>query len=413
MATIHIKNLGPIKDTGLINLTNVLLIIGRQSSGKSTFMKVLCYCRWIEKKIMTSFENTIQTYTHNRRFTKDLKQFHRIDEIYFSDDTEIIYDGDVVTISLTGYDQNAKIVRKQEAWEDRYNSKLSYIPAERNLVSAVRNINDTYKAKERDSIFNFIQEWYEAKETYGANNKLSLSLTDNFKYYNDKGLDYVVLPNGKPITSFYASSGVQSIMPIDVMTDYIMGIVGKVVKFSMTDLMNRLMESLDTDATVRNKIAHNINDVTEEDLAPIREKMKYQSAQLFIEEPEQNLYPDAQRMLIQNVIRHLKAVQSVGKHSSMVVLTTHSPYVLSTLNALMADAAAIEKKPGDERLKDIIDETTLLPTNAISAYFINKDGVFEDIKDMEIPMLSGIDLDSVSDWVDEHVGKINDILYAE
>ena len=411
MATIQIKNLGPIKDTGLINLTDVLLVIGRQSSGKSTFMKVLCFCRWIEKKIMTSFDKTIQAYTHNKRFTKDLKQFYRIDEIYFKEDTEIIYDGDVVTISLTGVNQNAKINRKQEAWEDRYNSKLSYIPAERNLVSAIQNINDTYKAKERDSIFNFIQEWYEAKDTYGSDNKLNLSLTDDFKYYSDKGLDYVVLPNGKPITSFYASSGVQSIMPIDVMTDYVMGVVGKVVKFSMSDLMNRLMESLDTN--VRNENVHGAHEVTEEELAPIREKMKYQSAQLFIEEPEQNLYPDAQRKLVQNIIRHLKAVKSVGKHRSMVVLTTHSPYVLSTLNVLMADAAAVEKKPGDERLKDVVDESTLLPTDAFSAYFINKDGVFEDIKDMEIPMLSGIDLDSVSDWVDEHVGRINEILYAE
>lgn len=411
MATIQIKNLGPIKDTGLINLTDVLLVIGRQSSGKSTFMKVLCFCRWIEKKIMTSFDNTIKAYTHNKRFTRDLKQFHRIDEMYFKEDTEIIYDGDVVTISLTGVDQNAKINRKLEAWEDRYNSKLSYIPAERNLVSAVQNIDDTYKAKERDSIFNFIQEWYEAKDTYGSDNKLTLSLTDDFKYYSDEGLDYVVLPNGKPITSFYASSGVQSIMPIDVMTDYIMGVVGKVVKFSMSDLMNRLMESLDTD--VRNEIVHGAHEVTEEELAPIREKMKYQSAQLFIEEPEQNLYPDAQRKLVQNLIRHLKAVKSIGKHHSMVVLTTHSPYVLSILNVLIADAAAVEKKPGDERLKDVVDESTLLPTDAFSAYFINKDGVFEDIKDMEIPMLSGINLDSVSDWVDEHVGRINEILYAE
>ena len=411
MATIQIKNLGPIKDTGLINLTDVLLVIGRQSSGKSTFMKVLCFCRWIEKKIMTSFDNTIHAYTHNKRFTRDLKQFHRIDEMYFKENTEIIYDGDVVTISLTGVDQNAKINRKLEAWEDRYNSKLSYIPAERNLVSAVQNINDTYKAKERDSIFNFIQEWYEAKDTYGSDNKLTLSLTDDFKYYSDNGLDYVVLPNGKPITSFYASSGVQSVMPIDVMTDYIMGVVGKVVKFSMSDLMNRLMESLDTD--VRNEIVHGAHEVTEEELAPIREKMKYQSAQLFIEEPEQNLYPDAQRKLVQNLIRHLKAVKSIGKHRSMVVLTTHSPYVLSILNVLIADAAAVEKKPGDERLKDVVDESTLLPTNAFSAYFINKDGVFEDIKDMEIPMLSGINLDSVSDWVDEHVGRINEILYAE
>ena len=147
MATIRIKNLGPIKDTGLIGLTDVLLVIGRQSSGKSTFMKVLCYCRWIEKKVMTSFENTIQSYTHNKRFIRELKQFHRVDEMYFGDDTEIMYDGDVITISLTGANQNAKIVRKQDAWDDRYNSKLSYIPAERNLISAVRNIDSTYKSK--------------------------------------------------------------------------------------------------------------------------------------------------------------------------------------------------------------------------------------------------------------------------
>ena len=119
---------------------------------------------------------------------------------------------------------------------------------------------------------------------------------------------------------FYASSGLQSIMPIDVMTDYNMGVVGKVVKFSVTDLMNRLMESLDTDDAQQKEI----HPITEEDLAPIRERMKYQSAQLFIEEPEQNLYPDAQRLLIQNIIRRLKDAQSVGKHRSMVVLTTHS-----------------------------------------------------------------------------------------
>lgn len=409
MATIRIKNLGPIKDTGLINLTDLMLVIGRQSSGKSTFMKVLCYCRWIEKKIMTSFENVIQAYTHNKRFMKELKQFHRVDEMYFDDDTEITYDGDVVTISLNGINPNAKILRKQDAWDDRYNSKLSYIPAERNLISAVRNIDSSYKSKERDSIFNFIHEWYEAKMAYDSDNKIDLSLTDKFKYFNDEGLDYVMLPNGKPITSFYASSGVQSIMPIDVMTDYNMGVVGKVVKFSVTDLMNRLMESLDTDDAQQKEM----HPITEEDLAPIRERMKYQSAQLFIEEPEQNLYPDAQRLLIQNIIRRLKSAQLVGKHRSMVVLTTHSPYVLTTLNVLMADAAAINKRSDDERLKEIVDETTLLPTDAISAYFINKDGVFENIKDMEIPMLSGIDLDSVSDWVDDHIGRINEILYAE
>lgn len=89
MNTIRLRQFGPIKDTGIIDLSVVMLIIGRQSSGKSAFMKVLCYCRWIEKKVMTSTDKLVQTYTHNKRFLKDLKQFHRIDDLYFNDDTSI------------------------------------------------------------------------------------------------------------------------------------------------------------------------------------------------------------------------------------------------------------------------------------------------------------------------------------
>lgn len=117
MATIRIQNFGPIKDTGQIQLTEVMLIIGRQSSGKSTFMKVLCHCRWIEKRIMTRPDNFVQTYTHNRRFATELKQFHRVDEMYFHENTSIEYDGDVVSICLTGKNNNAKIIRKNDAWE--------------------------------------------------------------------------------------------------------------------------------------------------------------------------------------------------------------------------------------------------------------------------------------------------------
>lgn len=64
----------------------------------------------------------------------------------------------------------------------------------------------------------------------------------------------------------------------------------------------------------------------------------------------------------------------------MLMLTTHSPYVLSVLNALIADAAAKKQKPDDDRLNEIIDESTLLPVEAYSAYYINKDGVLRILK---------------------------------
>lgn len=258
-------------------------------------------------------------------------------------------------------------------------------------------------------LFNFIQEWNESKEEYTSGNKLNLSLTEDFKYYNEEGQDFVMLPGGQPITSYYASSGVQSVMPVDVMSDHFMGLVGQVVKYSREDLMNRLMEMLGTDSPEQ----IDAKALSDENLASMREKMTYQSAQLFIEEPEQNLYPDAQRNLVLNLIRRLRRVQSVGNHHSSIVMTTHSPYVLSTLNTLVYDAAAMDKKPGDSRLKEVVDESTLLPLDAYSAYFIDKDGCFRDIMDRDIPMFSGTDLDGVSDWVEDHTNAINEILFGE
>ena len=50
MVSLRIKCFGPIMDSTKIEMTPLMLLIGRQSAGKSTFMKVLCFCRWIEKK---------------------------------------------------------------------------------------------------------------------------------------------------------------------------------------------------------------------------------------------------------------------------------------------------------------------------------------------------------------------------
>ena len=46
MFTIHIRHIGPIVDTGEITITPLTLFIGKQSTGKSTLMKILCYCSW-------------------------------------------------------------------------------------------------------------------------------------------------------------------------------------------------------------------------------------------------------------------------------------------------------------------------------------------------------------------------------
>ena len=50
---------------------------------------------------------------------------------------------------------------------------------------------------------------------------------------------------------------------------------------------------------------------------------------------------------------------------------------------------------------------------SVSLYVHMTSGVFENIMDSELPMFSGIDLDQVSDWVDEHIYQINKVIYKD
>ena len=382
MASLHIKHFGPIEDSTRIEFTPLMVLIGRQSSGKSTFMKVLCFCRWIEKRVMVSTDDIINQYTHYGRFVKELKQFHRLNDDYFKNNTSIEYEGDTITIEYRG-GTNPKISRKSDFAQRRYNSKICYIPAERNLVSALQNIDRAYKATERDVLFNFIYEWDEAKSPSTKSNPYKLSVTGDFSYANKSGNDFIIRKDGTKSPAFYASSGIQSVTPLDVMSHYMMSQVGKRAPMSMSDL-NAIQE-------------------------PNSKRLTYQSAQVFIEEPEQNLYPESQRLIILSLVKALAEAQKIESEPSMIMLTTHSPYILSVINVLLSASAASSKESG----KGIIDSTLLLNPSDVSGYFINEDGIFKSIVDEDLQMLDGMQLDGVSDWVEEKISQCNKVLYGD
>ena len=404
MATIHIKNVGPLKDTGEIALNKLLLIIGKQSSGKSTFMKVLCHCRWVEKTLMVDDDSSAKDYDKEHLFLDSLKTFHRFNPDFFSSDSYIKYDGDYITIEQNGDEADAVITRKESFEDRRYNTKLCFIPSERNLISAVKNLDKTYKATELDVLLNYLLEWDEVKDYYSTKNALRLSVARNIHYYNDGGADFIYLSqNGKKLPVFYASSGVQSAMPIEVMIDRYSAVVGEKASLSKHDWRHIFDEMKDSN------IAQNV-------LTTKANKAYYQSVQFFIEEPEQNLYPFSQKDLLLNVVKHLVAANRNEKASprSMVVMTTHSPYILSVLNELMAEAKLYDKHYENyiEGVDDFVNYDCYMSPDYYSAYYINDNGTFENLIDSELPMISGVELDGVSDWVEERISKVNNFIYG-
>ena len=93
----------------------------------------------------------------------------------------------------------------------------------------------------------------------------------------------------------------------------------------------------------------------------------------------------------------------------MIMLTTHSPYILSVINVLLSVSAASSKVAG----KGILDSTLLLNPSDVSGYFIDEDGIFKSIVDEDLQMLDGMQLDGVSDWVEEKISQCNKVLYGD
>jgi len=407
MASITIKNIGPLSDTGTVELGRFNIFIGKQSTGKSTLMKILCFCQWIEKKIMTGDEkNLVSAYTHYFRFLRELKQFHRLSDNFFKTTSEIHYIGECITIDLIG-NRNVKITRNPDFEQKRHNTKLCFIPSERNLVSAIKNVDRAYRTNDYDVLFNHIFEWGEAKEHTSEKEPTDLSVVGNMEYYYDAKLDIDIirLKNSREtFAPFYASSGVQSVLPIVVMTDYFTGpVFSNSIDLSKQDvadffkkLANGRIQNDQDLGFVINQAARIFN---------------YKNTRLYIEEPEQNLFPESQQSLIGHIVARINEASRTTGMSSAVTIATHSPYVVTAFNVLIR-AAQAEAKNQDATYQ-IVPQEQIVSIDKIRAYYIREDGTMSDIRDTEIGMISGTELDHASDCVEDKLTLLNDIIYAE
>ena len=405
MASISIKNIGPIRDSGSVNLTAVNLIIGRQSSGKSTLMKILCYCTWVEKKVMVDGEEFVSKYTHYGRFMKELKQFHHLDASFFSDDSEIQYWGESVHIFVKGEKGNARIVRQPGFETKRHNLKISFIPSERNMVSAIQNIGKAYKSTDYDSLYNYLWEFDEAKSMFDVENAIEMPFDKNVVYYYDvkadKGL-ILLKKQKKKFETLFASSGIQSVLPIMVIVNYLASLVGTNKKISPRDITNAIAKAL----LDKSKTIENLSDV---DLNKVAQLIYYANVQVFVEEIEQNLFPQAQFDVVSSVVKAIKEAKILSP-DSRIVMTTHSPYVLTTLNFLMRVAQAY--KQDSQRASGVCAPEYVLPASEYSAFWINSAGKVEDIVDHEYGFIKGDKLDEISEYLNEKTEILNDIIYG-
>lgn len=122
-----------------------------------------------------------------------------------------------------------------------------------------------------------------------------------------------------------------------------------------------------------------------------------------IEEPESHLFPESQKY-----ITELIALVSNCKHS--VVLTTHSPYVLGTLNNLLY-AHTI---PGQysKKADKIIPMSIWLNDKNFDSWFV-KNGTVENCMDAEVHMIQNEKIDEISKVINTEFDELLNLQDAD
>lgn len=121
-----------------------------------------------------------------------------------------------------------------------------------------------------------------------------------------------------------------------------------------------------------------------------------------IEEPESHLFPDAQKLMTEFI--------SLAKNGgNKVLLTTHSPYILGTINNMLY-ANRISKKVNKSKVEKIMNRLKWLQFEKLSAYYVES-GVIRSCLDKEFESIDNEVIDGVSDVINRDYDRMLELWY--
>ncbi len=183
-----------------------------------------------------------------------------------------------------------------------------------------------------------------------------------------RDLEYIEMSDGRRVPFSSLSSGQQELLPLWYFLDNIL---------LMDELYNR-----------RTKKS-----------GPSREKEL-----VYIEEPEAHLFPEAQSKLLETLVE----VVVSGQNSRSLIITTHSPYIMTKLNVLLKAGQISKRRKRNRELNRIVRRSTWLSISDLNAMSIS-DGKVSSILDDELEMVDATFLDSISDSIAEQFGNLLDL----
>ena len=362
-----VRDFGPIKNAEL-DIKKTTVLIGPQGSGKSTLAKLVATATNISWHFMLTDDYDAKLHLSDfgiQNFVKAQSYFfyqHNLTEVKLSYSKNEFGENADSTNPLFQV-QNSKLkdiisnFRNKKIDNDQKSKEIQelifrpiYVPSERLMLPIVRDASLSFQLNKIPLPMSLL---YFGSEFEQARKKVSIlkTLLDGVEYRFVNGEDRVIFKGGN-LNLSETASGYQAIIPMQV-----------------------IIENL----------------------------FRENNQKFIVEEPELNLYPPTQKSLIS----FLTSRCTLG--DNQLLLTTHSPYVLSSLNNLLFAYKVAQKHPEQaEEIAKIIPKESWLNPDDFAAYFV-ADGTVRSIVNPKTGLIAENELDGVSEDIGDEFDALMEI----
>lgn len=422
MQRIEIRNFGPIKELNL-DIKDFSILIGPQASGKSTVAKTIFFFKSLNDDLVKYFIESVEKNDFSKSigtYTKSIRQKY-LD--YFGESTHLnglhlkYYYTETIWISIT-IETNYKYITPNfsELFKDEF----------KNLVKEAINFSDSIGQRnpslltskdlfqidsDKRKFISYVKGkcnsiFQEDRELIfiPAGRSLLATLSDQLQFINPRNLDFLMrtfLDKINIVRPIFNKSLSDIIKERRLLTQYD-------IDYNKTKLAEEIISKIlkgkyqyDKDGE---KIFFETNKYVKLNFSSSGQQeslwillllfiiiLEKQNVFIVIEEPEAHLFPEAQKE-ISNLIALMSNIEN-----SQVIITTHSPYILASINNLI-----LANKVGSDNVKvaDRINKNLWIRRDKVYAALVTN-GQVKDIIDNELNIIQQENIDSVSSVIND------------
>ncbi|GHV48118.1 hypothetical protein FACS1894181_03050 [Bacteroidia bacterium] len=403
MATLKVSNFGPIKELDW-EVEDYCLFIGPPASGKSTIAKLLYYFLTIDESISQylgglyiSSPHALDTGEEVQRCIKTLKKKF----IDFFGSTK-----EMQPFSISYSDDAARKIKIE--LKGGYPELL--FSEGYNLEEMFKQIQEIPLSERFFTTSAFLKEWL----------MKDLELSSNIIY----------IPAGRSILSYYELSPAEP--TLSFFFDRIKGIKGhfnqsfdeiikdwenlhtsKIDKASLSHAIGLIRKILKGEYRYidrEDRLYYNETDYVKLSLASSGQQeavwilqliffliLDNTKATLLIEEPEAHLFPEAQMYMVRLISLFARL------NGNRVIITTHSPYILTTINNLLYASKIGAKHP--EEANETIPSYCWIDYAKVGSYYISG-GRLESLLEDDIKQIRAEKIDEISSVLNEQFDEL-------